>query len=148
MKTNAEEPGKYNVEFQNKNGGISTAIQIYQNIDQLVSDTQKPNYQMLNYKVQNTPNVNLPEQRQRLSPPKLNRKGQPGQIEIAQPDEQFDEDEIESVEDPASRRGRKTSHLRELHMQNKKDAQDAIKSIVANAQSDQKINSMIGEALK
>ena len=39
VKTNAEEPGKYNVEFQNKAGGISTAIQIYQNIDQLVSDT-------------------------------------------------------------------------------------------------------------
>ena len=51
MKTKAEEPGKYNVEFQNANGGISTAIQIYQNIDQLVSDNQKPNYQMLNYKV-------------------------------------------------------------------------------------------------
>ena len=115
VKTNAEEPGKYNVEFQNKNGGINTAIQIYQNIDQLVSDTQKPNYQMLNYKVQNTPNVNLPEQR-KLSPPKLNRKGQHGKIEIAAPEEQFDDDEIESVEDPASRRGRKTSHLRELHM--------------------------------
>lgn len=51
VKTNAEEPGKYNVEFQNRNGGVNTAIQIYQNIDQLVNDNQKPNYQMLNYKV-------------------------------------------------------------------------------------------------
>lgn len=33
VKTANEEPGKYNVEFQNRNGGISTAIQIYQNID-------------------------------------------------------------------------------------------------------------------
>lgn len=38
VKTNAEEPGKYNVEFQNRNGGVNTAIQIYQNIDQLVND--------------------------------------------------------------------------------------------------------------
>lgn len=72
MKTKAEEPGKYNVEFQNANGGISTAIQIYQNIDQLVSDNQKPNYQMLNYKVQNTPDVIMPARK--LSPPNLKRK--------------------------------------------------------------------------
>ena len=73
VKTNAEEPGKYNVEFHNRNGGLSTAIQIYQNIDQLVSDNQKPNYQMLAYKVQNTPQVPLPHTR-KLSPPNLKRR--------------------------------------------------------------------------
>ena len=62
----------------------------------------------------------------RLSPPNLKRKPQPGKIDIAAPDEQFDEDEIESVDDPASKRGRKTSHLRELHMQNKVDTKNAI----------------------
>ena len=67
---------------------------------------------MLNYKVQNTPEVHLPKRR--LSPPKLKRKSQPGKIDIAAPDEEFD-DEIESVDDPASRRGRKTSYLRDLH---------------------------------
>ena len=145
VKTNAEEPGKYNVEFQNKNGGVNTAIQIYQNIDQLVNDNQKPNYQMLNYKVQNTPEVHLPKRR--LSPPNLKRKSQPGKIDIAAPDEEFD-DEIESVDDPTSRRGRKTSHLRDLHAQNKKEAHNAINSIIANTQTEHKINSMVGEALQ
>ena len=60
VKTAAEEPGKYNIEFQNKNGGVASAIQIYSNIDQLVSDNQKPNYALLNYKVKNTPEVPMP----------------------------------------------------------------------------------------
>ena len=145
VKTNAEEPGKYNVEFQNRNGGVNTAIQIYQNIDQLVSDNQKPNYQMLNYKVQNTPEVHLPQCR--ISPPNLKRKSQPGKIVLAAPDEEFD-DEIESVDDPTSRRGRKTSHLRDLKFQNKSDAKNAINSIIANTQTEHKINSMVSEALQ
>jgi hypothetical protein len=76
VKTANEEPGKYNVEFQNRNGGISTAIQIYQNIDQLVTDSQKPNYTMLNYKVKNTPNVQMPSRK--LSPANLQRRKQGG----------------------------------------------------------------------
>ncbi len=60
MKTASEEPGKFNIEFQNKSGTTASAIQIYQNIDQLVSDNQKPNYALLNYKVKNTPEVQMP----------------------------------------------------------------------------------------
>ena len=111
MRTLAEEPGKFNVEFQNRSGVTASAFQIYQNIDQLVSDTQKPNYAALNYKVKNTPDVPMPS----VSPPKLKRKAQPGEISIAPVETTFDEDEIESVDDPASKRGRKTAHLRELH---------------------------------
>ena len=98
---------------------------------------------MLNYKVKNTPNVEMPH----LDPVKLNRKGQAGQIDIAPPEETFDDDEIESVDDPMSKRGKKTSHLRDLNSQNKKDAQKAIQSILTNNQTDKKINSMISEAL-
>ena len=115
-----EEPGKFNIEFQNRSGVTATAFQVYQNIDQLVSDSQKPNYGLLNYKVKNTPKVHMPK----LSPPKLSRKGVPGQIEIAAPEESVDE--VESVEDPASRRGKKTSHLRDLQRQNKSEAQRAV----------------------
>lgn len=78
---------------------------------------------MLNYKVQNTPDVIMPARK--LSPPNLKRKQQAGRIDIAAPEEEYDDD-IESVEDPASRRGKKTFHLRELHQQNKKDANNAI----------------------
>ena len=46
-----------------------------------------------------------------------------------------------------SRRGKKTSHLRDLHNQNKKDAHKAIHSLMTNNQTDKKINSMISEAL-
>lgn len=46
-----------------------------------------------------------------------------------------------------SKRGKKTSHLRDLHNQNKKDAHKAIQSLMANNQTDKKINSMISEAL-
>ena len=52
---------------------------------------------MMNYKVKNTPNVHMPDRK--LSPPKLQKKGLPGQIDIAAPDEEFDDD-IESIEDP------------------------------------------------
>jgi len=38
VSTLAEEPGKFNIEFQNKSGATASAMQIYQNIDQLVSD--------------------------------------------------------------------------------------------------------------
>ena len=117
VKTAADEPGKYNIEFQNKSGATASAIQIYQNIDQLVSDNQKPNYALLNYKVKNTPEVHMPQRK--LSPSNIKRKGQPGQIEIAPAETTFDDDDIESVEDPASCRGKKTSHLRELHQHNK-----------------------------
>ena len=83
---------------------------------------------MLNYKVQNTPNVQMPP----LEPTKLTRKGQAGQIDIAPPEETFDDDEIESVDDPMSKRGKKTSHLRDLHNQNKKDAHKALQGIMTN----------------
>lgn len=53
-----------------------------------------------------------------IEPAKLTRKGQAGQIDIAPPEETFDDDEIESVDDPMSKRGKKTSHLRDLHNQN------------------------------
>ena len=64
-----------------------------------MSDTQKPNYAMLNYKVKNTPEVHMPQQ-PRLSPAKVEKRGQHGNINIAAPEEEFDEDEIESVMDP------------------------------------------------
>ncbi len=59
----------------------ASAIQIYQNIDQLVKDNQKPNYALLNYKVKNTPEVPMPQRR--LSPAKVSRRPQAGSIEIA-----------------------------------------------------------------
>ena len=46
-----------------------------------------------------------------------------------------------------SKRGKKTSHLRDLHNQNKKDAHKALHGIMTNNQTDKKINSMISEAL-
>ena len=70
VKTLAEEPGKFNIEFQNRSGVTASAFQIYQNIDQLASDNQKPNYAMLNYKVRNTPDIPLP----RESPLKLQKR--------------------------------------------------------------------------
>ena len=54
---------------------------------------------MLNYKVKNTPEVHMPQQ-PRLSPAKVEKRGQHGDIDIAVPEEEFDEDEIESVMDP------------------------------------------------
>ena len=117
VQTTADEPGKYNIEFQNKTGTTASAIQIYQNIDQLVKDNQKPNYALLNYKVKNTPEVPpIPQNQRRLSPTKIQRKSQPGTIEIADPEQMFDDDDISSVEDPNSRSGKKTSHLRQLQM--------------------------------
>jgi len=43
------EPGKVNVEFQ-KAGSAYQAVEIYNNIDTLVNDKQRPNYGALNYK--------------------------------------------------------------------------------------------------
>ena len=73
---------------------------------------------MLNYKVRNTPDIPLP----RESPVKMQRRAQAGEIQIAPVDQPCDEDDIESIDDPASKRGRKTSHLRQLHQQNKQEA--------------------------
>lgn len=67
---------------------------------------------MMNYKVKTTPNVQMPGRR--LSPPNLVKKPQAGQIDIALAEEEYDDD-IESVEDPSSRTGKKSSHLRNLH---------------------------------
>ena len=33
VRTAFDEPGKYNVEFHNRNGNVHQAIQIYQNVD-------------------------------------------------------------------------------------------------------------------
>ena len=52
---------------------------------------------MMNYKVKNTPNVHMPSRKQ--SPPNLKKRSQPGEVDIAAPEEEFDDD-IESVEDP------------------------------------------------
>lgn len=95
-----------------------------------MTDNQKPNYALLNYKVKNTPNVEGVPQR-KLDPVKIERKRQGGVIDIAEPDE-HPEDTIESVEDPTARNGQKSSHLRQLHALNKVEAQRAIQSIVEN----------------
>lgn len=73
--------------------------------------------------MKNTPNVVMPARRQ--SPTRLERRKQAGDIEIAPPDEALDDedDEVESVEDPMARKaGAKSSYLRELSKQNKKEA--------------------------
>ena len=76
VKTATEEPGKFNIEFQNRSGVTASAFQIYQNIDQLAADSQKPNYALPNYRVKNTPKVTMPERK--LSTPKLSRRPKAG----------------------------------------------------------------------
>lgn len=100
---------------------------------------------MLNYKVKNTPSVAMPSER-RQSPAKVERRKGAGAIDIAAPEESFD-DEIESVEDPTARNGKKSTHLRDLHALNKSEASKAIKSLTENSEKEKKINSMIGQAL-
>ena len=68
-----DQPGKYQVEFKNKAGTVSNAIEIYQNIDQLVNDKQQPNYAAFNYSMKNQ--SPLKEQKKRkMSPAKVEKK--------------------------------------------------------------------------
>lgn len=46
-----EQAGKLDVEFQSKNGTTTSKVQLYQNIDLLVSDSQSHNVAKGGYKV-------------------------------------------------------------------------------------------------
>ena len=123
VKRNDDEPGKFQVEFKNTAGTVSNEVEIYQNIDQLVADKQKPNYASFNYRLKPSPQKET-SKRRKQSPEKFERKKHNVELDIAHV-EVVGDSELSSIDDSGQQ-----SHLKEYQKQARAETVNAIKGIL------------------
>ena len=130
MKKTPDEIGKSLVEFQTRNGNVTNAVEIYNDIDSLVNDTQRPNYGAINYRVATTPKVSIPTQEK----PKFKKKDHNSvKVEVAAAGY---EDQVTGGDVPGHSHGY-------LKQWKEMEAEQNYK-ILAQAEADSKVNRMIG----
>ena len=104
MKRSDEQPGKFQVEFKSTAGTVANAVEIYQNIDQLVADKQKPNYASFNYRLKASPGKDAAKRKQ--SPARFERKKGNVRLDIA-------DVEIERAEESSVDEAGQQTHLQQ-----------------------------------